>query len=282
MRVLLTGAGGMLGRDLESVLGERLEVTALTRSDLDVADAAAVDAAVTGHDIVVNAAAYTRVDDAEEDEDAAYAVNALGAEHLAVSARHRNARFIHISTDYVFDGTATTPYSEDAPHSPLSAYGRTKAAGERLALAAYPSGTAVVRTAWLYGEHGPNFVRTMVDLADRLDEWNVVDDQVGQPTWSLDLARRIAELIDVDVPAGIYHGTNSGSTNRFDFARAILANASIDPERIHPTDSASLHQAATRPKYSVLGHAAWAKAGLPPMRPWAQALDEFQAGALAR
>ena len=281
VRVLVTGATGMLGHELALALEGR-EFTALGRAELDVTDLASARAAVGDHDVVVNTAAYTNVDAAETDEDAAYAVNAIGPENLAIAAREHGARLIHVSTDYVFDGLAREPYAEDAPCAPRSAYGRTKEAGERLARAAHPSGTSIVRTAWLYGAHGQNFARTMLRLAGERESWAVVDDQLGQPTWSRDLAGRIVEMIDVDAPAGVYHGTNSGSTSWFGFAQAILRDAGLDPERITRTDSGSFVRPAPRPAYSVLGHAAWAKVGLAPLRPWDEALAEaVRTGALA-
>ncbi|GAA1943243.1 dTDP-4-dehydrorhamnose reductase [Agromyces allii] len=271
MGILITGAAGMLGRDLQLAFEGR-DVTALGRSDLDVTDAAAVLDAVAGHDIVVNAAAYTKVDDAETHEDEAYAINATGPANLAAAAREHGAKLVTVSTDYVFDGFATEPYAEDRPLDPINAYGRTKAAGEQLALAAHPDGTYVVRTAWLYGEHGPNFASTMLRIAAQRETWTVVDDQVGQPTWTLDLATRIREMLDADAPAGIYHGTNSGRTSWFGFARAVLEEAGLDPERIQPTTSAEFVRPAPRPAFSVLGHDAWRAAGLEPMRDWRAAL----------
>lgn len=271
MRVLVTGAAGMLGRDLQRAFDGR-EVTALGRADLDVTDAAAVRDAVAGHDVVVNAAAYTAVDDAETHEAEAYAINATGPAILAAAAREHGAKLVTVSTDYVFDGFATEPYAEDRPRDPINAYGRTKAAGEELALAAHPEGAYVVRTAWLYGEHGPNFASTMLRIAAQRETWTVVDDQVGQPTWTLDLATRIRELLDADAPAGIYHGTNSGRTSWFGFARAVLEEAGLDPERIQPTTSAEFVRPAPRPAFSVLGHDAWRAAGLEPMRDWREAL----------
>lgn len=273
MRVLITGANGMLGRDLQAALA-RHEVTALARADLDVTDAAAVAAAVHGHDAVVNCAAYTKVDDAETHEDLAYAVNATGPSNLAAACAATGARLVTVSTDYVFDGDATEPYAEDLPRDPINAYGRTKAAGEELALAAHPVGTYVVRTAWLYGEHGPNFARTMLNLAKTKDTWSVVDDQLGQPTWTADLASQIVALLDAGAPAGIYHGTNSGQATWYEFARAVLEESGLDPDRITPTDSASFVRPAPRPSYSVLGHDAWATAGIPEMRPWREALAD--------
>ena len=273
MRYLITGASGMLGQDLREALVGR-DVTALGRGDLDVSDPAAVRAAVAGHDVVINAAAYTRVDDAEDNEHEAYAVNATGARNLAMAAAEVGARLVQVSTDYVFNGTATEPYAEDTAHDPISAYGRTKAAGEQLAFAAHPDGTYIVRTAWLYGAHGSNFAKTMLKLADARDTWTVVDDQIGQPTWTGDLAAQIVKLVDADAPAGIYHGTNDGQASWFDFARAILETAGLDPDRIAPTDSSNFVRPAPRPAYSVLGHDGWSRAGIAPLRDWREALDE--------
>lgn len=268
-RYLVTGAGGMLGADLRQVLADR-EVTALGRADLDITDADAVQDAVTGHDVVINAAAYTKVDDAESDEAAAFAVNATGAGILADAAAAAGARLVHVSTDYVFDGTATQPYAEGTPRDPLGAYGRTKAAGEEVVLR-HP-GVYLVRTAWLYGEHGPNFARTMLRLAGERDTVSVVTDQIGQPTWSRDLATAIVSLLDAEAPFGIYHGTNAGSASWYDFARAIFEECGLDPDRVQPTDSSAFTRPAPRPAYSVLGHAAWSAAGLPAPRPWRDAL----------
>jgi dTDP-4-dehydrorhamnose reductase len=272
VRYLVTGANGMLGRDLQATLEGR-EVTALGRTDLDVTDPAAVSAAVRGHDVVVNCAAYTKVDDAETHEDEAYAVNAIGPANLATACAETGARLVTISTDYVFDGTATSPYAEDQPRDPINAYGRTKAAGEELALDRHPGGTFVVRTAWLYGAHGPNFAQTMLNLAASKETWSVVDDQLGQPTWTADLAAQIVAMLDADAPAGIYHGTNSGRASWYDFARAVLEESGIDPDRITPTDSSAFIRPAPRPSFSVLGHDGWRAAGLAPMREWREALS---------
>lgn len=277
-RYLVTGAGGMLGADLLEVLSGR-EVTPLTRADLDITDAAAVRDAVAGHDVVINAAAYTKVDDAETDEATAFAVNATGAGILADAAAAAGARLVQVSTDYVFPGDATAPYPEHTPRNPLGAYGRTKAAGEELVLR-HPD-VYLVRTAWLYGAHGPNFARTMRRLAADRDTVSVVTDQIGQPTWSRDLAEAIVRLLDAEAPYGIYHGTNAGTASWFDFARAIFEESGLDPERVLPTDSSAFTRPAPRPAYSVLGHAAWTRAGLEPPRPWRDALHAaVAAGAL--
>jgi dTDP-4-dehydrorhamnose reductase len=230
-----------------------------------------VRAAVDGRDLVINAAAYTKVDDAEAHEAEALAVNATGAGILATAAAAAGAGFVHISTDYVFDGTATSPYAEDAPLAPLGAYGRTKAEGERLVREAHP-GALIVRGAWLYGADGGNFAATMLRLIADRDHVEVVTDQLGQPTWTADLARAVVGLVEADAPAGIYHGTNAGEGSWFDFARAVFAACGIDPERVHPTDSSRFVRPAPRPAYSVLGHDAWARTGVPAPRDWRDAL----------
>ncbi|PZE84978.1 dTDP-4-dehydrorhamnose reductase [Curtobacterium sp. MCBD17_032] len=279
-RYLITGASGMLGQDLQYAL-RNADVTALGRADLDITDPDAVDAAVAGQDVVVNSAAYTKVDDAETHEDEAYAVNATGPELLARAAVRHGAKLVTISTDYVFDGHGTAPYAEDAPTDPINAYGRTKAAGESFVREIAPDSSYVVRTAWIYGAHGPNFAATMLRLAGSHDTVSVVTDQVGQPTWTGDLAARIVELVESGAPAGTYHGTNAGQASWFDFTRAIYSELGLDPERVLPTDSAAFVRPAPRPAYSVLGHDGWARAGLAPMRDWREALSAaVQAGAL--
>jgi dTDP-4-dehydrorhamnose reductase len=276
-RYLIAGAGGMLGQDLQLALTGR-EVTALRHSQLDITDASAVNGAVTGHDAVINAAGYTRVDDAESDEDAAFATNALGAENLARAAASAGAKFVHISTDYVFDGMAPAPYDEDHPFAPQNAYGRSKAEGERRVRAVNPDAT-ILRTAWLYGSHGPNFGATMLGLAGTRPTVDVIDDQHGQPTWTWDVAERIVEMLDANTPGGSYHATNSGETTWYGFAREIFRLAGLDESRVHATDSASFVRAATRPGYSVLGHRGWERVGLRPLRDWRSALAAaFESG----
>ncbi|MFS2030348.1 MULTISPECIES: dTDP-4-dehydrorhamnose reductase [unclassified Curtobacterium] len=270
-RTLITGAAGMLGRDLQLALQGR-DVTALGRADLDITDPDAVDAAVAGHDVVINSAAYTKVDDAETHESDAAAVNATGPRLLAEAAVRYGAKLVTISTDYVFDGNGTAPYAEDAPTDPLNAYGRTKAEGEAHVRRIAPDSSYIVRTAWIYGAHGPNFAATMLRLAQTHDTVSVVTDQVGQPTWTGDLAARIVELVDADAPAGTYHGTNSGQGSWYDFTKAIFAENGLDPDRVLPTDSAAFVRPAPRPAYSVLGHDGWSRAGLAPMRDWREAL----------
>jgi dTDP-4-dehydrorhamnose reductase len=270
MSLLVTGAGGMLGRDLAKVA----EGTFRTRAELDLTDPAAVDAAVKGHDTVINAAAWTDVDGAEADEAAATRVNGDAVRSLAEACRTHGARLIHLSTDYVFPGDGTAPYPEDAPTEPINAYGRGKLAGERAVLSVLPQSGYVVRTAWLYGAHGRNFVTTMLRLAAERDTVEVVDDQLGQPTWSLALARQLVALAGSGAPAGVYHGTAAGQTTWFGLARAVFAGAGLDPARVRPTSSDRYVRPARRPAYSVLGHDGWARAGLAPLADWRDMLTQ--------
>ena len=271
MRWLVTGAGGMLGRDLCLCLASQgeTEVVAASRADLDITDAAAVRSAVAGADLVLNAAAWTDVDGAESAEEAATAVNGHAVELLAAAA---GSRLIHLSTDYVFDGSATSPYPSDAPQAPVNAYGRSKALGERAVLDA---GGYVVRTAWLYGAHGPNFVRTMLRLASERETLDVVDDQTGPPTWSWALAQQVVALARAgDAAPGVYHGTAAGSTTWFWLARAIFADAGLDPARVRPTTSDRFPRPARRPTYSVLSHDGWAGTGVTPLPHWRAMLTD--------
>ncbi|WP_030247743.1 dTDP-4-dehydrorhamnose reductase [Streptomyces sp. NRRL S-455] len=280
MRWLVTGAGGMLGRDVVEELTRRGEdVVALDRTALDITRPESVDSAVADHrpGLVVNCAAYTAVDDAETDEARALEINGEGPRLLARACAARDARLIHVSTDYVFSGdTRTAPYPEDHQPAPRTAYGRTKLAGERAVLEELPGRSAIVRTAWLYGAHGANFVRTMIGLEARRDTVDVVDDQRGQPTWSADVAERIADLgIRLGPDAhGVFHATNSGEATWYELAREVFSLVGADPDRVRPTSSAAFSRPAPRPAYSALGHDRWREIGLKPMRDWKSALHE--------
>jgi dTDP-4-dehydrorhamnose reductase len=277
---LVTGAGGMLGHDLVDVLSNDsgVKLTAATRTQLDVTDPDAVGAAVADADVVVNAAAWTDVDGAETDPAAAVRINGGAVATLAEACAEHGAVLLHVSTDYVFPGNADSPYGEDHPTDPINAYGRGKLVGERAVLHLLPDTGYVVRTAWLYGAHGRNFVTTMLDLATKRDTVNVVDDQRGQPTWSRALAERLVALgqraLAGAAPAGVYHGTAAGETTWFGLAREVFALAGLDPDRVHPVTSAEFVRLARRPAYSVLGHDRWRVAGLPPMADWREALRE--------
>ena len=271
-RWLVTGAAGMLGRDLcTAARAEGHEVTAAARADLDVLDPAACVDAVAGHDVVVNCAAFTAVDEAETREAAAFAVNAVGPANLARAAEATGAVVVQVSTDYVFAGDATQPYPADAPIAPRSAYGRTKAAGE-WAVRSSSSRAHVVRTAWLYGAGGASFPATMKRLAGERETLTVVDDQVGQPTWTVDLAAGIVRIVDSGAPFGTWHATGAGRATWFDLARAVFEELGLDPERVTPTTSEAFVRPAPRPAYSVLAHEMWSAAGLEPLPEWRDAL----------
>lgn len=276
---LVTGAGGMLGQDVLARLAQSGErYVALDRKALDLTDADAVGAALEEHRpaVVVNCAAWTAVDDAETREDEALAINGDGPRNLAEACARTGAVLLHVSTDYVFAGDATAPYAEDAPTAPRSAYGRTKLAGEKAVLGIERG--YVVRTAWLYGTGGPNFVKTMIKLEGVKDTLDVVDDQRGQPTWSADLAGLLVELglgaLAGTAPAGVYHGTNSGETTWHGFTQEIFRLLGTDPDRVRPTTSEAFVRPAPRPAYSVLGHGRFAEAGIEPLRDWRTALTE--------
>ena len=277
----MVGAYGMLGQDLVAGLGAPAigesarprEVTAVDRDVLDIVDPDACMAAVAGQDLVVNVAAFTQVDEAESHESDAFTINAVGAANLARACSAAGARMVQVSTDYVFAGDAASPYPEDSPIAPRSAYGRTKAAGEWAVQSLCPQ-SWIVRTAWLYGAHGPNFVKTMARLAAERDTVSVVDDQRGQPTWTVDLAAAIIRLAEAGAPFGTYHGTSAGETTWFGFAQAIFAGLGLDPARVRPTTTDAFPRPAARPAYSVLGHEAWAGVALDPLPDWATSLTK--------
>jgi dTDP-4-dehydrorhamnose reductase len=288
LALLVPGAGGQLSDDLLLQVRDAKDTFArgLTIQDLDITDAFAVQDMVVGWDriirsdnpehrlVVVNCAAYTAVDAAEADEETAYAVNAAGPALLATACAKVGARLIHVSTDYVFPGDATSPYDVDDATGPKGAYGRTKLAGEQAVREILPDASYVVRTAWLYGATGQNFVKTMARLEREKETVSVVDDQRGSPTWSRDLAAGLLALAASDAPAGTYHATNRGETTWHGFTRAIFEELGADPERVLPTTSEAFQRPAPRPAYSVLSPRAWDEAGLPPLQDWRSALSE--------
>jgi dTDP-4-dehydrorhamnose reductase len=279
-RWIVPGAAGMLGHDVLTALDRsgETDVVPLTRADLDVTDPAAVSRLVRDADVVVNCTSWTAVDAAETAESQAFAVNATGPQLLARACAASGARLVHVSTDYVFAGDAQTPYAVDAPLAPRSAYGRTKAAGEWAVRAELPHRHWILRTAWLYGEHGGSFVRTMARLESERDSVDVVDDQHGQPTWSRDLAERIVALVRADAPGGTYHAVSSGRTTWNGLAQEVFRLLGADPGRVRPTTSEAFVRPAPRPAFSVLDTSAWEKAGLPPMRDWRVALEAAMTG----
>lgn len=265
MRLLVTGAAGMLGRDVVAAAGARgHDVAALTRAELDVTDRDAVAAAVaaSGAEAVVNCAAWTDVDGAESDEGAATLVNGTGALNVAGAG----AFTVHVSSDYVFDGSATAPIPEDAPPRPLSAYGRSKLAGEAIAA----DGHAVVRSSWLFGRHGPNFVATMLRLASERDELTVVDDQVGSPTFTGHLAPALVEIAERR-SGGIHHVTGQGACSWFDLAVATFQERDLSVA-VRPGRTEDLGRPAPRPAYSVL---AVTRADTPRLPAWREGLREY-------
>jgi dTDP-4-dehydrorhamnose reductase len=258
----------------------------LTRKDLDVTDAFAVQDMVIGWDrivrsdnpehrlVVVNCAAYTAVDAAEEDEETAFAVNAAGPALLATACAKVGAWLIHVSTDYVFPGDAQRPYDVDDDTGPKGAYGRTKLAGELAVREILPDASHVVRASWVYGAVGANFVKTMVRLERERETVSVVDDQRGSPTWSRDLAAGLLALADSSVPAGTLHATNRGETTWCGFTKAIFEELGADPSRVLPTTTDAFPRPAPRPAYSVLSPRSWEAAGLPALPDWRSALSE--------
>ena len=274
MRLLVTGAGGMLGRDVVAAArAHGHDCAGLARAELDVSDRRAVERAVAGSapEVIVNCAAWTDVDGAEADEPAALAVNGAGAGYLAAAALVAGAQLVQVSTDYVFDGSATRPYVESDPTAPISAYGRTKLAGERAVLDASPD-HAVVRTAWLFGPGGPNFVATMLALAAAgRDEVAVVTDQIGCPTFTGHLAEKLIEVA-AERRAGILHAAAAGHCSRHEFAQAIFAASGYDV-RVTATTSDAVARAAPRPAWSVLA----SERDPQPLPTWAEGLSAYLA-----
>jgi dTDP-4-dehydrorhamnose reductase len=278
---LVTGGAGQVGTELRTALARRPgdEVHAPPRAVLDLSSEDSVRTAVRAWlagarqagraPVLVNAGAWTAVDDAEADEERALLVNGAAPGWLAEElAGH--GRLLHVSTDYVFAGTADHPYREDDPTGPTTAYGRTKLAGER-AVAAAGGDALVVRTAWVYAGHGRNFVRTMLRLAAGDGEVRVVDDQTGSPTWARDLAEGLVAAASVPV-RGVLHAVNAGATTWCGLARRVFELAGADPARVVPSTTGEVPRPAPRPAWSVLDASAWAAAGLPAFRPWDDAL----------
>ena len=279
MRVLITGAGGQLGRDLHlhcEAQGD--EVVAATHATLDVGDRDAVYQAVTGvrPDVVVHAAAWTAVDACEGDTERAWRVNALGARWVADASRRVGAHLCHVSTDDVFDGTKDGPYVEWDRPNPQSAYGRSKWGGEH-EVAVHAPGACVVRTSWVCGEHGNNMVKPVLKLAER-PELAFVDDQRGHPTFTADLAVGIRRLAVARVP-GLFHITNQGAVSWYEFVQAVLKAAGHDPGKVRPITTAELDPArpAPRPANSVLDNAALRLAGFPLLPDFHESLDRLVA-----
>jgi dTDP-4-dehydrorhamnose reductase len=269
--ILVTGGHGQLGTELIPCLSKLGRVMSPGRQELDLAaDAATAGIVALQPTHVVHAAAATDVERCEQDPSWAYAVNAAGTRRVAEACRAMGAWLLYVSTDYVFDGSKCTPYMEGDPPAPLNVYGRSKLAGEVQVQALVPQ-WAIVRTAWLYGHVGRNFVVTILKRLQAGNLLTVVADQTGSPSYARDLAEGIAQLVARQA-TGIFHLTNSGSCSRFECAQAIAREVGADPARVVPITSDALALRARRPAYSVLAHTAWKGLGLPPLRPWDVAL----------
>ncbi|MDR1465564.1 MAG: dTDP-4-dehydrorhamnose reductase [Oscillospiraceae bacterium] len=274
MRILITGAEGQLGRDVcREALRRGHEALGVDRADFDLADREAVCAALEAAlpDAVVHCAAYTAVDRAENEPDLARAVNEGGTAALAGCCARRDLWLIYISTDYVFDGSGNRPWEPEDRPAPLSVYGKTKWLGE-LAATRNPR-HMIVRTSWVFGAHGGNFVKTMLRLGAEQPELRVVEDQVGAPTYTADLARLLLDMAERP-QTGIYHASNGGCCSWADFAAAILRAAEL-PARVIPIPSSDYPQAARRPKNSRLSPRALLAAGYEPLPAWEDALRRF-------
>ncbi len=277
MKVLVTGSAGQLGVDVASRLDATHLVTPLSRGQLDISDLTAVRDAMDAirPEVVVNCAAWTAVDECEADPERAFLINASGPGNLCDAARTSGARIIHVSTDFVFDGTKATPYHECDTPNPLSVYGRSKLAGEQ----AFGPEDTIVRTSWIVGPNGRNMLKTILSLLDGGDTLRFVDDQRGCPTFTGDLARAICWFVDDHLP-GLFHVTNSGPVTWYEFARTVASTAGWDAERVQPICTTDLDppRPAPRPANSVLENRALATAGLTSMRDHREALGELLSG----
>jgi dTDP-4-dehydrorhamnose reductase len=272
--ILILGAGGQLGRDLRARFSRDFRVTGVDVDVVDIGDADAVSQAIeiSGQNLVINAAAYTNVEGAEDDREAAFHVNETGARNVALACAAHGVALVHYSTDFVFDGCTRTPYEPDDPVSPRGVYAESKAAGERAVAEAWTN-HYIVRTAWLYGIGGNNFVEKIIGAAESLPELKVVTDELGSPTYTADLADATAALVKSG-EYGYYHCVNAGSCSRFEFAHAILKHAGLTTP-IKPCLAEAFPSKAPRPKYSVLSNAKFEDACGYRMPAWEDALDRY-------
>lgn len=273
MKVIVIGANGQLGKEITRQFQGKYPLILQDMPSLDITDYHSFERLLydSSPDVVINTAAYTNVEKAEEDEHTAFLVNALGAQNLALVCKKVRAKFVHISTDYVFDGTKSTPYEEFDPPNPLSVYGKSKLWGEKL-IEQVGGDYFILRTSWLYGD-GQNFVRTMLKLADQRDKLTVVADQYGTPTYTKDLVWVIEKLIQTEY-YGIYHASNNGSCTWYEFARKIfeLAGKTV---YVQPVSTDEYPTKAKRPRYSVMENKMLKLRGLDIMRPWEEALHDY-------
>lgn len=275
MKVVIAGADGMLGQALQGELQQHNHVLAVGKDAMNITDIEKVRSAMTefGPEVVINCAAFTDVDGCELNADLAYAVNARGAGNLAIVCNELNSALVQISTDYVFDGNGTGGYDEFAPVGPLGVYGRSKLAGEELVKNLSPR-HYIVRTSWLFGQRGKNFVQTMLKLAAERDVLTVVDDQRGSPTYTRDLAQAVGMLIKSGV-YGVYHITNSGECSWYQFTKDIMEQAGITQVEVKPVTSQEFRRPAPRPTNSVLSNRFWRIAGFPELRDYREALRDY-------
>lgn len=275
IRVLVTGAGGQLGREL-ALWPEHPEwvLVGLGRNEMDITSLEQCRRAVAEHapDVVIHCAAYTAVDQAESDPDAAFRINAVGTRNVALASREVGAKLIYVSTDYVFDGNCDQPYREYDGTNPQSVYGKSKLAGEQLVQSLHDR-WFIVRTSWVYGLHGANFVKTMLKLGKEKDKLGVVHDQHGSPTYTKDLAAFLLQLAGTE-SYGIYHASNTGSCTWFEFAKAIFEESGMTIE-LNPCTTEEFPRPAPRPRYSVMDHGSIRVNGLEDLPPWREALKAF-------
>lgn len=275
MKVLVTGVSGQLGFDVVKELESKgHQAYGTVRSDFDMTNESEILAYVrkTLPDAIIHCAAYTNVDKAETDKETAYAVNGLGTKYLAQAAKEINAKMIFVSTDYVFDGSANEPYEVDHPTNPIGVYGETKLAGEEF-MKSILERFFIVRTSWVYGANGNNFVKTMLRLGNERGEVGVVHDQVGSPTYTVDLAAFLVELIESE-KYGIYHATNEGKCSWYEFAVEIFKQAGLSV-KVKPLTTDQFPRPAARPKYSVLSKKKVREMGFLSFRSWEDALSSF-------
>ncbi|PWW31928.1 dTDP-4-dehydrorhamnose reductase [Cytobacillus oceanisediminis] len=273
MEILITGAHGQLGTALERRLCQTHSIVSLSKNDLDITNKEKAEKIILHFkpEIIIHAAAFTEVDQCEINIHKAFDVNGLGALNIAQAANKVKARMFYISSDYVFDGSKHSPYNEEDTPNPQSIYGMSKWVGEKLVLK-NNNGT-VIRTSWLYGLDGKNFVKTILNMAKKNTEIKVVNDQIGSPTYVKDLAETIIHLFDKK--NGIYHVSNTGSCSWYEFAKTIFELAGFNPNLVLPTTTEHYEALAPRPRYSVLGHKALLREDIKALRPWKEALNEF-------
>lgn len=255
MKILVTGSRGMLGTDLVQMLSDQHNVLGCDLHNCDILDAAQIERMVSSFQpsVIIHTAAYTNVDQAETDQETAWQVNVAGTRHVALAAKQGCARLVHISTDYVFDGTKTTPYTESDPTSPLGAYGETKFQAEQhVQKILDPQNVLIIRPAWLYGKHGKNFVSTILRVAQQQDTLRIVDDQTGSPTYTGDLVWGISQLLEHPEASGVVHLVNAGQCSWYDFAKTILEYTGVTNVAVQPISTEELGRPAPRPRFSVL------------------------------